>query len=184
MEIKNKMESIDKIKELNLNKFPEELFKYGEEEKVKEFLRKYPAPYYAIRDKSKSGGTFKLKVNHDDVLKEISEYTLFSINVSSANYSNNQVLVGEIEICSNSDVYLTLSTSPTASVRDALNAPTFNLKTDIFDKRLDEIPEFDYVYQYIVSHELTDIIVEFSLFNKCVGINNKKIIIYELRTDY
>jgi hypothetical protein len=30
--------------------------------KVQEFIEKYPAKFYAIRDKSKSGGMFKLKV--------------------------------------------------------------------------------------------------------------------------
>ena len=33
MEIKNKMESIRKINELNLNRFPEQVFNKGEEEK-------------------------------------------------------------------------------------------------------------------------------------------------------
>ena len=58
MLIKNKLESMKKIGELGLNKFPEQLFKAGEQEKVKEFLDCYPAQYYAIRDKSKAGGIF------------------------------------------------------------------------------------------------------------------------------
>ncbi len=37
MIIKNKLESIDKINELELNKFPEQLFKSNEEDKVKNF---------------------------------------------------------------------------------------------------------------------------------------------------
>ena len=40
MLIKNKLESMKKIGELGLNKFPEQLFKAGEQEKVKEFLTK------------------------------------------------------------------------------------------------------------------------------------------------
>ena len=97
MVIKSKIESIKKINELNLNKFPEQLFKKNDEEKVEQFLNQYPAQYYAIRDKSKSGGTFKLKVDYNKVLDEIKEYNLFTINVSSANYADNQLLVGEIE---------------------------------------------------------------------------------------
>lgn len=58
----------------------------------------YPAEFYAIRDKSKTGGVFKLKVAADKVLEEIDEYSLFSINVSSINYIDNQLLVGEIEL--------------------------------------------------------------------------------------
>lgn len=185
MIIKNKIESMNKINELGLNKFPEQLFKRNEEKKVKEFLQNYPAQYYAIRDKSKSGGTFKLKVNYNKVLNEIEDYDLFSINVSSANYVNNQLLVGEIEFLSNNEVYATLSIDPSASVRDALSNPTFNVKTSIFDDALiTKIPHFNIIYNYIIEHNLKDIIVEFALFDKDVGIKKEKVIVYELRTHY
>ena len=184
MIIKNKLESINKINELKLNKFPEMLFKQNEVEKVQEFIEKYPAKFYAIRDKSKSGGMFKLKVEFNKVLDEIKGYNSFTINVSSANYTDNLLLVGEIEFLSNGEVYAILSVDPTASVRDALVNPTFNLKTNIFDKRLNEIPYFDYVYQYISNNNLYDVMVEFALFNKEVGINKEKVIVYELRTHY
>lgn len=111
-------------------------------------------------------------------------YDLFSINVSSANYVDNQILVGEIELLSNNEVYATLSVDSTASVRDALKKPTFNLKTDIFDSQLNKIPGFDFLYNYITTKNLKDVIIEFSLFNKKVGIFNEPIVIYELRTDY
>jgi hypothetical protein len=184
MVICNKLESIKKICELELNKFPEQLFTENDTGKVKEFLDMYPAKYYAIRDKSKAGGTFKLKVVSKDVLNEIREYSLFTINVSSANYVENQLLVGEIEILSNEEVYATLSVDPSASVRDALRNPTFNLSTDIFDKRLNKIPNFDLIYQYIINHNLQDVIVEFALFNTEVGIKKQNIVVYELRTHY
>ena len=184
MIINNKLESINKINELDLNKFPEQLFRENEETKVQEFIDKYPAEFYAIRDKSKAGGTFKLKVNYNKVLDEIKGYNLFTINVSSANYVDNQLLVGEIEFLSNGEVCAILSVDPTASVRDALSNPTFNLKTNIFDKRLNKIPHFDYIYQYISNNNLYDVIVEFALFNKEVGIKKEKVIVYELRTHY
>ena len=81
MIIKNKLESIKKINELCLNKFPEQLFRSGEEIKVLEFLEKYPAKFYAIRDKSKACGTFKLKVSSEDVLAEIKDYNLFNEHI-------------------------------------------------------------------------------------------------------
>ena len=184
MFIKNKLESMKKISELGLNKFPEQLFKAGEQEKVREFLTCYPAQYYAIRDKSKAGGIFKLKVAANDVLAEINDYDLFTINVSSANYVENQLAVGQIQILSNGEVYATLSVDPTASVRDALRNPTFNLKTDIFNKKLNKIPHFDLIYEYIITHNLQNVIVEFALFDKKVGIRKERIIVYELRTHY
>lgn len=184
MIIRNKIESIDKINELGLNKFPEQLFKTNDEEKVRKFLQDYPAEYYAIRDKSRAGGVFKLKVDYNKVLDEIQGYNIFTINVSSANYVDNQLLVGEIEFLSNGEVYAILSVDPTASVRDAISNPTYNLKTDIFDKKLGRIPHFDVIYQYAMSHNLKDVIVEFALFDKDVGIKKEKVIVYELRTHY
>lgn len=184
MIIKNKLESINKINELCLNKFPEMLFKENEEIKIQAFLDTYPANFYAIRDKSKVNGMFKLKVKHDKVLDEIKGYSLFTINVSSANYVDNQLLVGEIEFLSNGEVYAILSDNPAASVRDALANPTFNLKTNIFDKNLNKIPYFDFIYRYIIMNNLLDVIVEFALFDIKVGINKENIVIYELRTHY
>ena len=94
------------------------------------------------------------------------------------------LLVGEIEFLSNGEVYAILSIDPTASVRDALSNPTYNIKTNIFDKQINRIPHFDVIYQYVTSHNLQDVIVEFALFDKNVGIKKEKIIVYELRTHY
>ncbi len=182
--ITNKLESIEAIKKRNLNRFPEELFQKGETLKIKKFLEKYPAEYYAIRDKAHIGGVFKLKVKQEDVLKEIEDYELFTINVSSFNYAQNQLLVGEIVIKTNCEVYIMSATLPALSIRDASKNPTFNLNTNIFDKKLNKIPDFDFIYNYIVENHLENMVVEFALFDKGVGIKNERIIIYELRTHY
>ena len=184
MVIQNKLESIHKIRELELNQFPEELFQKGEEEKVLAFLKKYPAEYYAIRDKSSAMGRFFLKVSSCDVLERIKEYTIFTINVSSINYSSSQYLVGEVSFLSNGEVYLTASKNSSYSVRDALRNADYNFKTDIYDKRLKEIPEIDFLYSYLYEHHLIDVIVEFALFHDRVGIYDDHIIIYEIRTSY
>ncbi len=185
MRICNKMESMKAINELQLNKFPEAFFKNGEIEKVKAFLEKYPEKYYAIRDKSSARGKFKLKVLKNDVIKEIQDYQAFTINVSSFNYIDNQLLNGDIAIFKNGDVYVYLSSNQNATGREEEDVYyEYNFKTDIFDKRLNDIPDFDYIYQYIVDHHLLDMVVEISLFDKNVGIYSERIIIYELRTDY
>ena len=184
MKITNKIESYNKIIELNLNRFPEKVFKKGEVDTVIEFINQYPAKFYAIRDKSKAGGVFKLKVESQDILQEISDYDLFSINVSSFNYIDNQKLVGEILI-TKSSVGAILALNPKYSVRDALRDPDFNFTTSIFNNELlNQIPHFDDIYKFIVENNLIGVIVEFAYFDKPVGINNQNIIIYELRTDY
>lgn len=184
MKIKNKLESYNKIIELGLNRFPEKIFKSSEINEVQDFINTYPANYYAIRDKSKAGGIFKLKVEPQNILNEVSGYDLFSINVSSFNYVDNQLLVGEICI-SNNDVSAILSTNSKYSVRDALRNPDFNFVTTIFNEEvLNNVPYFDNVYKYIVEHKLQNVIVEFAYFNKPVGVNNENIVIYEIRTEY
>lgn len=185
MEINNKLESVETINKLGLNRFPEELFKRGDEEKIKKFVKSYPAKYYAIRDKSKSGGKFKLKVKKDNIIEETKEYDLFSINVSSANYAGNQQMVGEIRISDNDEIYMIMTTDPNASLRDAYKKPEMNISTNIFDnKTINKIPQFNYLYDFIVSNNLLNVIVEFALYDIPVGIKQERIIIYELRTNY
>lgn len=184
MKITNKIESYKLIKELKLNHLPERIFKAGQTENVINFMKEFPADFYAIRDKSKSGGIFKLKVSAQQVFEEIKGYSLFSINVSSANYVKNQKLVGEILI-DGTNVNAVLSTNPEHSVRDALRNPTFNFVSTIFDNNLlDNVPCFDEVYKYIADHNLNGVIVEFAYFDKPVGLNNEQIILFEIRTDY
>ena len=180
MIINNKIESLEKIIKLNLNKFPEKLFKKGDINEILDFIKIYPAEFYAIRDKSKSCGNFKLKVPRDKVIEEISNYDLFTINVSSANYEENQLLVGEVEFFRNGDVYCCVSTNQKYSVRDACKKPDFNLKTNIFDKTLNDIPYIDDVYEYISRNELYDVIVEFSLFNKMLEFIMKTLLFMKL----
>lgn len=184
MVIKNKIESYEKIIELNLNRFPEKIFTKNNIEDINLFLNMYPAEYYAIRDKSRSSGVFKLKVKANEILSEIDGYDKFSINVSSYNYIQNQLLVGEILI---TDEFVggILSTNSTYSVRDAIKNPDYNIKTSIFDNdTLNQIPYFNEIYKYIIENKLKNTIVEFAYFNTPIGINNENIIVYELRTDY
>ena len=184
MKICTKIESYNKIIELNLNRFPEKIFKKSQTKEIQTFIKQHPARYYAIRDKSKPGGEFKLKVEKQNIFKEIDGYELFSINVSSFNYVENQLLVGEILI-ENQTVNAILSTNKTYSVRDTLKKPDFNFIASIFDNEvLNQVPYFDEVYKYIIKNKLKGVIVEFAYFNKPVGINNENIVVYELRTNY
>lgn len=184
MVIKNKLESMKKINELGLNRFPEQLFKAGKTDKVEKFLETYPEKYYAIRDKTKAGGTFKFSVAFDDVLKEIEGYSLFTISVSSDSYEANQLLTGEIQVTTTGEIYAILSVDPRASSRDATISPTFNIKTHMLDEKLNSIPCFYMIYHYIKSKFLEDVVVEFSIFDRPVGIKKEKIVVYEIRTDY
>lgn len=184
MKISNKTESAQAIKALGLNELPTGIFKKGQTAEVLQFLKQYPAKYYAIRDRANAGGIFKMPVKAEDVLKEIKGYSLFSINISNLNYANSQLLTGEIQI-KDDMIYAIGSTNSTYSLRDAYKDPTFNISTNILDDAtLSKIPHLDKVIQYILDHGLQGLIVEFSLFDKKVGTKNDYIVVYELRTEY
>ena len=48
MKVRNKLESLKIIKEKKLNSFPEKLFYKDQKTEIFQFLKDYPANYYAI----------------------------------------------------------------------------------------------------------------------------------------
>ncbi len=185
MKIRNKIESVETIKQKKLNSFPEKIFYRGQQEEASKFLEKYPAKFYAVRSKEIVGcKDNNFKVLKNDVLKEIEKFNLFSINVSSYNYVSNFVLIGDIMISKNNDVWFIGSTNPNFTGKMAEKYPDFNYSTDIFDKCLNSIPSFDLIYGYIIDHDLLDVIVEFAIYDCPVGIYNEEIVIFEIRTEF
>lgn len=141
-EVKTKLESIQLIKKLKLNQFPEQLFKLGQEEQILIFLEKYPATYYAVRSKEIVGCKCNnFKVPRSEVIHESKKFNLFSINVSSYNYSPHLILIGDIKIGSDNEVWLIATTNRAFTGKMAEQIPEFNLKTTIFDRNLDSVPK-------------------------------------------
>lgn len=185
MQVRNKQESIEIIKEKKLNSFPEKLFHQNQEKEILAFLNEYPAKYYAIRSKDIIGYKHNnYKVLKEDVLKEAKKFNIFTINVSSYNYSKNLILIGNVMIGHNNEVWLTCSTNQNYTGRMAEEFPDFNISTNIFDNKLNDIPSFDLLYKYIVEHDLIDIIVEFAIYDCPLGIYNEPIIVFEIRTEF
>ncbi len=185
IKISNKLESINYINKFKLNKFADCLFKENESDKVLKFLSDNNVKYYALRDKSRvKSNYFNLKVKKEDILNEIQNLKLFTLNVSSYNYKENQLLVGEILLKSDGSIYLLASKNKDFSLRDVEINPDYNLNTDINDKKLKYIIGLKEIINYIINKKLEDIIVEFTVFDTEVGINNEKVIIWELRTNY
>lgn len=185
MKVRNKVESIKIIRQNKLNSFPEKLFTKNQEEDVIKFIKENPAEYYAVRSKEIVGckkNNFKTPIN--EVLNEIKNFNLYTINVSSYNYTSNLVLIGDIMISKNNEVWFIGSTNQNFTGKMAEQYPDFNYYTDIFDKRLNTIPDFDLIYTYIVEHDLVDVIVEFAIYNCPLGIYNERIIVFEIRTEF
>lgn len=185
IQIRNKLESLKYIKEFNLNILPEEYFEGYDKQKIKQFIETYPAEFYAIRDKEKSASSkHQLAVPYSEVVDYCKDLRKYTINVSSYCYRNNQICVGEILIYDNMDIEYIISNNPNFSVRDAYRKPDYKGKTDIYDKKFTHIKGINEIVDYILSHDLTNIIVEFTVFNCKLGRNNEKVVVWELRNKY
>ena len=185
MIIKNKIESMEVIKKLKLNVLPIQYFERYYEEEIKEFMAKYPAKYYAVRIANCAmSNKHRLSVPQDELLEYCKNLTKFTINVSSFCYKENQIICGEIKIYKDMKIEYIVSNNSNYSVRDCYSDPDFSGQTDIYDKKIKNIKGFDTIIDYIFKYNLFDTIVEFTVFNCDVGLNNEKVVIYELRTDY
>lgn len=186
--IRNKKECVETINRLGLNRMPEQFFdaKTGNvEAEVESFMKKFPFKFYCIRDKARMNGVFKFDVPREDVLREIKGYEVFTINVSSSNYAGEQIFTGDIEITADGRVFAILSFDPAQSVRGSYSHPDCIVNCNIFDDaELNKIPEFDFVYEFLVRHNLIGVVVELSLFKSGVGTNHERILIWELRDLY
>lgn len=183
--IVHKLDSVRLIKKLKLNMFPEEVFRTGEDNRVLAFMDQYPVFYYAIRSKEIVGcRNNDFKVSRDRVLEKIKLFSLYSINVSSYNYVDHFVFIGDVRFGRDNSVWLIGSKNANYTGRMAERDPDFNFKTNIFDKRFDLVPVFDRIYRYVVEHSLLDIIVELAVYDIKVGIYQEEVVIFEIRTDF
>ena len=183
--IYNKIESAKWIKNLKLNILPEKIFFSYNKEEILKFLESYPVKYYAIRDKSLAMSKIhQLAVPYDEVCNYCEKLKMFSINVSSINYSYCQICCGELIIDDSGNINCILSNNPKFSLRDCYSNPDFKGQLSIFDNKFKDINGFEEIVNYILRKGLQNIIVEFTVFNENIGINNEKVIIWELRTDY
>ena len=183
MRITNKLESVNKIIELDLNRFQEKIFKKGQEKEVADFIDKNRAHYYAIRNKEIIGYKTKIKVPFDKVMEEIKKYNLFSIHISSYEYTNNLILIGEIKIDNFNNVWLYASKTD-YPYKYTNEDPEYNLCTDIYDKKLNHVEGFNTIYKYILDNKLLNVIIEFAVYNIPIGLKKEKVIIFEIRTDF
>lgn len=187
MIIKNKIESLDKIKQLKLNQLPEIYFDGFDEEKVKNWLNLNRANFYAVRDKSVAmSNLHKMAVRFDEVIDYCKQNNLqrFTLNVSSFNYKENQLCAGEICIEENFLVNYILSYQKGVSVRDCYANPDVKGSVDMLDSKFKYIKHLDKIVDYALKNNLVGVIVEFTIFDLPVGINKQNIVIWELRTDY
>lgn len=183
--IHNKVESAKCIYKLDLNRLPEGIFTPNMKNELETFLNQYPAKYYSIRDKTQTNSPKRNhKASKQEILKVYQEIPISSIGVGLANYIEDQVLIGNIVVRKNGDIFFEGTDEKIVSVRDAVNQAKYRMQTDITDKKLKYRNGLLEIVDYILEHQLEDVIVEFSSFDKPIGIHQEKVLIWELRTDY
>ena len=117
----------------------------------------------------------------EECFEKAQSYSGQVILAVSINTYKNKVLLGAVEI-KGTIVRICATKNPDLDHRTMYDGSAeFNLDTDIFDDRLSDIPEFDFLYGYLVKHGITGYTVEFTIYDRPVGKKQERIIINEIR---
>ena len=185
--IKNKVDSVNKIKALGLNHFPMEIFDAKDLTSIKKFFDKNPAQEYILRNPNKPKAKFYFVKNFDEASKKLKFFDQVNINVSFNPFKDDLVLVGDIKIHKGilgDTVDLTARTDSDATQRNIYSQPQYNLHANLDDDKLWDIPGFSKIAKYISEHELYDVIVEFCVYSVKLGVQKDFVVINELRTGF
>lgn len=185
--IKNKKDSVNKIKELELNHFPMDVFDAKDQKSIEDFFKTNKADEYVLRNPNKQHAKFYFVKNFEEAQKKLKFFDEVNINVSFNQYKDDLVLVGDIKIYQDGFsefVDLVARTDSLATQRNIYENPQYNLHTTLDDDRLWNINGFPKIAKYIADHELYGVIVEFCVYSTAVGVNNDFVVINELRTGF
>ncbi len=186
--IKDKRDSIVKMKELKLNYFPLDSYEVDDIEGIKRFVDNNPAKEYILRSANKAKGDFYFVHNLDEIKEKLPNFENdVTIGVSYNEFKEDLILVGDIIVhkdFSSQSVDLTARDDIEATHRNIYENPKYNIHADIEDDRLWKIPGMSKVMKYIADHELYNVIIEFSVYDMKLGVNKENVVISELRTTY
>lgn len=183
MKINSKKQSANIIKKLNLNRVPEVVCEIYEPSVIETFCNKYFAKRYILRDAENPSGKYYLCNNKEECLKNAKEYLgTFSLAVSCFAYENI-VLLGEVFLTKES-VTIVGGNAKGVVHRNVYQNAIINTTTTLDDDKIWDVDGVEDLINYIVNHNLYDVIVEYVIYDKPVGLNNDKVLITELRSDY
>lgn len=181
VKINNKQQSREKIIALNLNRVPEIFVHKSDKSSMKRFFNLYKEEIYIVRDAERSSSKYYYVKNADECYNMAQYFSGQVIVAVSINAYKNKVLLGAIEIVGEC-IRICATTKEELDHRTMYNGQAeYNFQTNIFDKKLSDIPEFDFLYQYIIENNLGGYTIEFTIYDKPAGINKEKIIINEIR---
>ena len=188
IKIKDKKDSIIKMKELGLNYFPLDVFEVDDLSGIKAFFEKYKAEEYVLRSTNKAQGEFYFVKSFDEAVKLLTKFkNEVTLSVSYNEYKDDLIIVGDIKVhkgYSGDTVDLTARTDSEATHRNIYENPQYNLHASLDEDRVWRIPGFSKIMRYISDHELYDVIVEFAVYDCKIGVKKDNVVITELRTAY
>jgi hypothetical protein len=183
MKILSKKHSASVIKKLNLNRVPEVVCDIYEEDVIVSFCEKFVEKTYILRDVQNPSGKYFLCHNKEECLISAKNYEgPFSLAVSCFAYENI-VLLGEICL-TKENITIVASDDKTVHHRNVYQKAIINKKTTLDDDSIWDVDGVEDIIKYVVDHNLYDVIIEFVVYDKPVGVNNNKVLITELRSDY
>ena len=186
--IKDKKDSVYKMKQLDLSHFPQDVFEVEDRQAIKEFFEKYPAEEYVLRSPEKASGKFFFVKSYEDAERFLDNYEEeVTISVSMRTYKEDIVLLGDIMVKREGGmeiVDISARDDENANHRNIYSEPQYNFHTSLEDDRLWRLPGFSKLMRYISDHELYDVILEFAVYAVKAGIKKDNVVIIEMRTGY
>ena len=188
IKIKDKKDSIIKMKELGLNYFPLDFFDVKDIDGIKRFFDENPAKEYVLRSPNKAQGKFYFVKNFDEAEEKLKNFSKeVTVSVSYNEFKDDLIIVGDIKVHKgfNGDtVDLTARADSNATHRNIYENPQYNLHASLEDDKVWEIPGFSKIMRYISEHSLYDVIIEFAVYDCKIGVKKENVVITELRTTY
>ena len=179
--INNKEQSKNKIIALDLNRVPEIFVDRTDRERIFAFFEENKEDLYIVRDADHSSGAYYYVRTAEECFEKAQKFSGRVIVAVSIHTYKNKVLLGAIDITGNS-VRICATTNQNLDHRTMYHGEAeIEFSTDIFDRKLSEIPMFDFLYAYIISHHIDGYTVEFTIYDREVGPKKEKIIINEIR---
>ncbi len=186
--IKDKKDSVMKMKELRLNYFPLDVFKVDDIKGIESFFNDNPSNEYVLRSANKAKGEFFFVKNFEEAVDKLHYFEdEVTVCVSYNEYNEDIILLGDIIVHKDFDresIDLTARTDSEATHRNIYEKPEYNLHTSIEDDNFWKIPGIAKLMRYISDNELYNVIIEFAVYDCPLGVNHQNVVISELRTGY